>query len=399
MARYEFKLPDVGEGVAEAEITAWHVAVGDSVAEDQPLADVMTDKATVEIESPVAGRILSLAGKVGDRLAIGTTLVVLETVSDVPADGGDAPSPARTAPSAAAVPAPEASPAHAGRTSASPAVRKRARDLGIALGDVPSAGEHVTHADLDAHMLRRGGGAAAQPPSSLPRPSEPGDEQVPVAGLRRRIAEAMAESKRRIPHFYYVEEVDMTALEALRDERNAGGEVRLTPLPFLIVAMCRALADFPQINATFDDEAGIVTRHAHVHMGVATQTDDGLMVPVIRNAEARDLAGIASEVARLAQAARSGAIVREELSGSSITISSLGHLGGVASGPVINRPEVAIVAVNKLTDRLLPLDGAPVVRKMMNLSCAFDHRVVDGWDAANFIARVKSLLEDPASLF
>jgi 2-oxoisovalerate dehydrogenase E2 component (dihydrolipoyl transacylase) len=333
---------------------------------------------------------------VGDRLAIGTTLVVLETEAAAPSEPVEAPSPPAAPPSQAPEAKARRSPARAGRVSAPPAVRKRARDLGIALADVPSAGEHVTHADLDAFLMRRSGGSLPQPTPS--RSAEPGDEQIPIAGLRRKIAEAMAESKRRIPHFYYVEEVDMTALEALRAETNGDRKDRLTPLPFLIVAMCRALADFPQINATFDDDAGIVTRHAHVHMGVATQTDGGLMVPVIRNAQERDLAGIASEIGRLAEGARSGRLAREELLGSTITISSLGPLGGIASGPVINRPEVAIVAVNKIGERLVPLEGDTAIRKLMNLSCAFDHRVVDGWDAASFIARVKALLEDPKSL-
>jgi 2-oxoisovalerate dehydrogenase E2 component (dihydrolipoyl transacylase) len=447
MARFEFKLPDVGEGIAEAEITAWHVKVGDVVEEDQQLADVMTDKATVEMESPVAGRVVELAGKVGDQIAIGSVLVVLETgESSAPdredeaplADGEVAPS----AEMAQAVPssttsdkrraaarreserrtagerresereepdrrekerraserrnAGEGQPS-AGHVLASPAVRQRARDLGIDLSQVRSAGgDRIRHSDLDAFLLYNGGAAGAVG-STQPRRK---DEQVKVVGLRRKIAENMQLAKRQIPHFAYVEEVDMTDLEATRAMMNGerGDNARLTLLPFVITALCRAAAKFPQINARYDDEAQVVTRHGSVHMGVATQTPNGLSVPVIRDAQDRDLWGLASEIARLAEVARSGKAAREELSGSTMTISSLGPMGGIASAPVINRPEVAIVAVNKLVERPTIVDGRVEIRKMMNLSSSFDHRVVDGWDAASFIQEVKILLERPLLL-
>jgi 2-oxoisovalerate dehydrogenase E2 component (dihydrolipoyl transacylase) len=439
MARFEFKLPDIGEGIAEAEIVAWHVKVGDRVEEDQQLADMMTDKATVEMESPVAGKILEVAGEVGDQIAIGSVLVVIETEA-VPASAGEAkdeaqaeaatgdeaplgdglvdttegleeavpsaetreaPAPPPPPPSKAEDPGPPApaSPASAGESRghvpASPAVRRRARDLGIDLRQVKIAGDRVRHADLDAFLLYSGG--AAQRSSGGARRQ---DEEVKVVGLRRRIAENMQEAKRRIPHFTYVDEVDVTALEQTRAMMNAdrGGNPKLTLLPYLIVAMCRVLPDYPQINARFDDEAGIVTRSGAVHMGMATQTDNGLAVPVIRNAEGRDVWGLAAEILRLAEATRAGKATRDELSGSTITISSLGPMGGIVSTPVINRPEVAIIAVNKVEEKPVVVDGQIVIRKRMNLSLSCDHRVVDGWDAASFIQDLKKLLENPLRL-
>jgi 2-oxoisovalerate dehydrogenase E2 component (dihydrolipoyl transacylase) len=398
MARFEFRLPDVGEGVAEAEITAWHVGVGDEVGEDQLLADVMTDKATVEMESPVRGRVVELGGAVGDQLPVGSVLVVLETEAEAPAgtekrEPAAEPMPAAE-PAASKPPAalPPAAQPRAGHASASPAVRKRARDLGIDLHDVPSTGDRVRHADLDAFLLARGGGRVQSAPGA---PVEEGDEQIKIVGLRRRIAAALQESKRRIPHFSYVEELDVTALESLRAKMNGDGKAHLTLLPFLITALCRAAAEFPQINATFDDEAGVVTRHAAVHMGVATQTEAGLVVPVVRHAQSRDLRDLAGEIARVTSAAREGESGSDELSGSTMTISSLGPLGGIVSTPVIKRPEVAIVAVNRIVERPAVIDGKIAIRKLMNLSSSFDHRVVDGWDAASFIQRVKALLEDP----
>lgn len=401
MARYEFRLPDVGEGVAEAEITAWHVAVGDEVQEDQLLAEVMTDKATVEMESPVAGTVLELGGAVGDQLPVGSVLVLLETQAEAPA--GAEPLPAgpapRVAPSpAAAAPAPEAvAPVRppGGAVAASPAVRKRARDLGIDLSQVPSSGDRVRHADLDAFLTSHGGIQTPPSPSLSAAALEEGDEQIKIVGLRRRIAAAMQEAKRRIPHFSYVEEIDVTALEELRTKLNAEGEPHLTLLPFLVTALCRAASEFPQVNATFDDQSGVMTRHAAVHMGVATQTEAGLVVPVVRRAQSRDLRDLATEIARVTAAARAGMIAGEELSGSTITISSLGPLGGIVSTPVINRPEVAIVAVNRIAERPAIANGQVVIRKLMNLSSSFDHRIVDGWDAARFIQRVKTLLEAP----
>ena len=459
MARVEFKLPDIGEGIAEAEIVAWHVQVGDMVAEDQQLADMMTDKATVEMESPVAGRVVEVAGAVGDQIAIGSVLVVFETeaaseqgaspdrmsadpdvkpgdlTGEMPmGDGLTEVTPALAAadPSAAladdkrsaadrraeedrrAVARPEADrregPRRAAETPpeavrapravlASPAVRQRAKDLGIDLGAIrPAGGDRVRHGDLDAYLMySQGAGAPFSARGAAARP----DEQVKVVGLRRRIAENMQEAKRRIPHFMYADEIDVTALEALRTSMNAarGDKPKLTVLPFLITAYCRAIPSFPMVNATYDDDAGVVTRHGAVHFGIAAQTPQGLMVPVIRNAQAKDVWTLAAEIVRLAEAARTGKAARDELSGSTITLSSLGPMGGVVSTPVINRPEVAITAVNKVAERPVVIDGRIEVRKLMNLSSSFDHRVVDGWDAASFIQEVKRLLESPALLF
>jgi len=468
MARFEFKLPDIGEGIAEAEIVAWHVKVGDKVEEDQQLADMMTDKATVEMESPVAGTVLEVAGEVGDQIAIGSVLVVIETegaasqegdhvdgagarTDDVPlADGmvdptegleqavpsadveaserrevaerraggdrrqarrddddrrkgewraelgGSAESSGPTAdPGSERAFNPQPDPPGDKTTVlASPAVRARARDLGIDLAQVKTSGDRVRHADLDAYLLYNGGSVSR---SGAARRQ---DEAVKVVGLRRRIAENMAEAKRRIPHFTLVEEYDVTALEQTRRMMNAdrGGNPKLTMLPFLITAMARALADYPQINATYDDEAQLITRSGAVHMGMATQTPNGLMVPVIRDAGRRGIWDIAAEMLRLAEAARTGKASRDELSGSTITISSLGPMGGIASTPVINRPEVAIVAVNKVEEKPVVIDGELEIRKRMNLSLSCDHRVVDGWDAANFMQDLKALIENPLKL-
>jgi 2-oxoisovalerate dehydrogenase E2 component (dihydrolipoyl transacylase) len=450
MARYEFKLPDIGEGIAEAEIVAWHVKVGESVAEDQQLADMMTDKATVEMESPVAGTVLEVAGEVGDMIAIGSVLVVIETESEAAAeepiaDGmaevpealeevvpttdveaeerrtigerrqEDAPVSAdrregewRASKDSFVPSEVEGRPAESeqrtstslgtkesgGKVQASPAVRARARDLGIDLGQVKFAGDRVRHADLDAYLLYNGAS-----PSSRPGPKRQ-DEDVKVVGLRRKIAENMQEAKRRIPHFTLVEEYDVTALEQTRAMMNAdrGDHPKLTMLPFLIGALCRTLPDYPQLNARYDDEANVIHRSGAVHIGMATQTDNGLSVAVIRDAESRDLWNLAAEVKRLADATRAGKASREELSGSTITISSLGPMGGLVSTPVINRPEVAIVAVNKVKEMPVVVDGDLEIRKIMNLSLSCDHRVVDGWDAANFMQALKALIENPLKL-
>lgn len=406
MARIEFKLPDIGEGIAEAEIVAWHARPGDMVEEDAPLADLMTDKATVEMTSPVAGKLIEIAGAVGDQVAIGSVLAVFESEGEA-----EKPSPQRgeswergeshQAQTVARSESPLPSPLHAGerergRVLASPAVRARARDLGVDLATVkPAQGDRVRHSDLDAYLRYAG---AAAPVRAAEREEV---EEVKVVGLRRRIAENMAESKRNIPHFAYVEELDVTEVEKLRTALNAerGARQKLTLLPFLAKAITLALPDFPMINARYDDTAGIVARHAPVHLGIATQTGNGLTVPVIRNADALDLWQLAAEITRLAEAARTGKAGREELSGSTITITSLGALGGIASTPVINRPEVAIVGVNRIVERPAVVDGRIEVRKLMNLSSSFDHRVVDGWDAARFIQAVKRLIETPALLF
>ena len=419
MARVPFRLPDIGEGIAEAEIVAWHVKIGDMVEEDQPIADMMTDKATVEMAAPVSGRIVELAGNVGDQIPIGSTLAVFETeggeavaepapvaapapkADPVPAKAEPAPAKVEAPVAVAEVPAAKPHTSSAKKVLASPAVRQRAKELGVDLGDVhPASGDRVKHSDLDAFLKYRVGASAA-PMRAAVVAGDDTVEEIKVAGLRRRIAENMAESKRRIPHFAYVEEIDVTAVEALRQAMNAdrGERPKLTMLPFLIRAMTRAAADFPMVNARFDDEAGVVSRHSAVHLGMATQTDAGLSVPVIRNAQAHDVWGLAAEIVRLAEATRRGKAKREELSGSTITLTSLGALGGIVSTPVINRPEVAIVGVNRMVERPVVIEGRIEVRKMMNLSSSFDHRVVDGMDAARFIQAMKKLLEVPALLF
>ncbi|UUR09122.1 dihydrolipoamide acetyltransferase family protein [Sphingomonas glaciei] len=425
MATYLFKLPDIGEGIAEAEIVAWHIKVGDRVEEDQQLADMMTDKATVEMESPVAGIVRKLAGEVGDQIAIGSVLVEIETdgaaataapaaTEEVPlADGAAVPTEAQEeanptlevadepAPVAAPAPLPEpatpAAPAaeHKTQVLTTPAVRARARDLGIDLAQVKHQGEHIRHADLDAYLLYNGGQVSGRATGALRA-----DEQIKVVGLRRKIAENMQAAKRRIPHFALVEEYDVTALEETRAmmNRDRGSNPKLTLLPFLITALNKALADFPMINATYDDEANVITRHGSVHMGMAAQTPNGLMVPVIRNAERLSVWQLATEVARLSDAAKTGKATREELSNPTFTISSLGPMGGVVSTPVISPPQVATIAVNKVEEKVVPVNGELEIRKRMNLSLSCDHRVVDGWDAASFLASLKPLIENPLRL-
>jgi 2-oxoisovalerate dehydrogenase E2 component (dihydrolipoyl transacylase) len=505
MARFEFKLPDIGEGIAEAEIVQWHIKVGDEVKEDQQLADMMTDKATVEMESPVAGKVLELAGEVGDQIPIGSVLVVIETEGEgnavaperrdevaladglveerpeleaaIPSTGEDRrdgdrregedrraepredpdrrqgerresqdsvrPEPVE-GPSLSPSGAKEgkgfdklspngggAKPTNPGdakgfnpqpdpprvkgvvspgdlvglnpqpeppgknlKILASPAVRARARDLGIDLALVKTSADRIRHSDLDAWLLYNGGGVSRSGAAGRQ------DETVKVVGLRRKIAENMQEAKRRIPHFTLVEEYDVTALEQTRSMMNSdrGGNPKLTMLPFLITAMARTLADYPQINTRYDDDENLLHRSAAVHMGMATQTPNGLMVPVIRGADRLSIWDIAREILRLSEAARTGKASREELSGSTITISSLGPMGGIASTPVINRPEVAILAVNKVEDKPVVVDGELEIRKRMNLSLSCDHRVVDGWDAANFMQDLKKLVENPLKL-
>lgn len=417
MARFTFRLPDIGEGIAEAEIVAWHVKVGDRVSEDQQVADMMTDKATVEMESPVSGVVVALAGEVGEMVAIGSGLMVIEVEGDAeeaaPAaaetpveEQVEAETPgveevveAAPAPAPAPEPAPVAlpEPAPHKQVLASPAVRARAKDLGIDLASVKADGNHVRHADLDAYLRYGSAQGYHAPHASRARDDQP----IKVIGMRRRIAENMAASKRAIPHFTYVDEIDVTALEAMRADLNdnRGQRPKLTMLPFLIVAICRALPDFPMINARYDDEAGLVTRHGRVHLGMAAQTDAGLMVPVIRDAQDKNVWQLASEISRLAEAARTGKAKSEELSGSTLTVTSLGPLGGIATTPVINRPEVAIIGPNKIVERPI-FQGDEIVRaKLMNLSISCDHRVVDGWDAASFVQAVKKLVETPVLLF
>jgi 2-oxoisovalerate dehydrogenase E2 component (dihydrolipoyl transacylase) len=420
MSTHRIKVPDLGEGIAEVELVAWHVAPGDTVAEDQPLADVMTDKATVEIPSPVAGTVRALGGEVGKMLAVGADLIEIELEGGAPAvpalaatPAAAAPPPARAEPStpqpvaSGKVPAKAPAPS-AQRPIASPAVRARAWELGIDLADVAASGTagRIVQADLDAHVAR--GGARSKPVTTAaapaPRPPlAPGaTRDVKIVGLRRVIALKMQESKRRIPHYTYVEEVEVGELENLRKRLNAKWAVSrgpLTLLAFLVRAIVLAVREFPQVNARFDDDAGVLTQHDAVHVGIATQTPAGLMVPVLRDAQAGDLWANAAEIVRLAEAARSGKAVRNELSGSTITITSLGKLGGIVSTPVINHPEVAIVGVNRIAERAVVRDGAIVSRQMMNLSSSFDHRVVDGADGAAFVQALRESLEHPATLF
>jgi len=424
MGKFIFKLPDVGEGTAEAEIVAWHVKIGDVIKEDQHLVDVMTDKATVEMTSPVSGKIIALHGEAGAMAPVGAPLVELE----VEGAGNEADVKRNSAAKPAAAPAPKAEERKAApppppkpapepmkvevaapvaprvfgdKPLASPAVRQRADELGIKLQFIDGSGPggRITHADLDS-FVARGGSTARSSGGGLAR--REGVDEIKVIGLRRKIAEKMQDAKRRIPHFAYVEEIDMTELEALRAHMNATkqkDQPKLTLLPFMMRALVKVLPEFPQINARYDDEAGVVHRFHPVHIGIATQTANGLIVPVVKHAEAMDLWQAAAEVTRVSSAARDNKATRDELSGSTITITSLGPIGGVVTTPVINHPEVGIIGPNAIIDRPVVRDGAIVVRKMMNLSSSFDHRVVDGYDAAQFIQRVKALLEHPALMF
>jgi 2-oxoisovalerate dehydrogenase E2 component (dihydrolipoyl transacylase) len=397
MARFAFKLPDIGEGISEAEIVAWHVAVGDRVDEDQPLADMMTDKATVAMESPVSGVVVELAGQPGDQIAIGATLAVIETDAEArPEKTGPEERKTKTKPAGVPVQPSPSPPAPPAKLLASPAVRARATALGIDLAQVRTVDGRVRHGDLDAFLLNHADQGYHSVSSTTRRP----DEEIRVIGLRRKIAENMAASKQHIPHFTYVEEIDVTDLEAMRADLNAdrGERPKLTLLPFLIVAICKAVPAWPMMNARYDDEAGIVTRYGAVHLGIATQTDAGLMVPVIRDAQNRNIWQLASEIARLADAARSGRIEAKDLTGSTLSVTSLGPLGGIASTPVINRPEVAIIGPNRIVERPVLRDGEIAAARLMNLSISCDHRVVDGWDAASFVRDVKHLLETPALL-
>ncbi|WP_273822454.1 dihydrolipoamide acetyltransferase family protein [Pseudomonas asplenii] len=423
MGTHVIKMPDIGEGIAEVELSQWHVQVGDLVVEDQVLADVMTDKAMVDIPSPVHGKVIALGGQPGEVMAVGSILISIEVegAGNV-REGGEAPAakaapaPVQEKPVEVAVADPVAKPAAAPaptrtapvvarqpdeRPLASPAVRKRAWDAGIELRFVHGSGPagRILHEDLDAYLAQTEQPARGSDDRYARRTDE---EQIPVIGLRRKIAQRMQDAKRRAAHFSYVEEVDVTALEELRvhlNHKHGDSRGKLTLLPFLVRAMVVALRDFPQMNVRYDDEAQVITRHGAVHVGVAAQTDGGLMVPVVRHAESLDLWGTSDEINRLAKAARSGKATREEMSGSTITLTSLGALGGIVSTPVLNLPEVAIVGVNRIVERPVVIKGQIVVRKMMNLSSSFDHRVVDGMDAAQFIQAIRGLLEQPACLF
>lgn len=453
MGIYIIKMPDIGEGIAEVELVEWHVREGDQVVEDQVLADVMTDKATVQVPSPVHGRVLALGGQVGEVMAVGSELIRLEvegagnehlfrgpgrphaatasaesrqeegatdqarmpatvhqagaeTAGEVAAPSGPPAAPGRSAGTQRAAPQPVAQgPARiqGQRPLASPAVRRRAWDLGVSLQYVPGSGPagRITHGDLDAWLARDRNETTTRTSGSQ-YTAQHEETAIPVIGLRRQIARKMQESKRRIPHFTYVEEVDVTELESLRASLNArysSERGKLSLLPFLVRAMVLAVRDFPRINARYDDEAGVLTQYAAMHLGVAAQTPAGLMVPVVHHAETLDLWSCAAEIARLAEAARQGKAARDELQGSTITITSLGRLGGIVSTPVINHPEVAIVGINRMVERPVIHNGTVVARKLMNLSSSFDHRVVDGMDAAEFIQCLRRLLECPSLMF
>lgn len=420
MGTHVIKMPDIGEGIAEVELSQWHVKVGDLVVEDQVLADVMTDKAMVDIPSPVHGKVIALGGQPGEVMAVGSVLISIEVEGAGNLKESSAPAPIKETPEAPKVETvveskPAAAPCPAvvcqgpmvareadERPLASPAVRKHALDLGIQLRLVRGSGPagRVLHEDLEAYLAQGQSNASAPVAAAYAQRND--EEQIQVIGMRRKIAQRMQDATQRAAHFSYVEEIDVTAIEELRahlNEKHGASRGKLTLLPFLVRALVVALRDFPQMNARYDDEAQVITRLGAVHVGVATQSDVGLMVPVVRHAEARSLWDSAAEISRLANAARNGKASRDELSGSTITLTSLGALGGIVSTPVLNLPEVAIVGVNKIVERPMVVKGQVVIRKMMNLSSSFDHRVVDGMDAALFIQAIRGLIEQPATLF
>jgi 2-oxoisovalerate dehydrogenase E2 component (dihydrolipoyl transacylase) len=441
MSRVVFKLPDLGEGTVQAEIVAWRVKPGDSVAEDDVIVEVMTDKAAVEVPSPVTGRVVSTTGNPGDTVPVGTELIVFETAAEAKPAATVKPAvaaAAAAAPAAAVAPAQGVAAisanghggngsarrsthtsahvaARSGRVSTSPAIRRRAREAGVDLAKIPGSGPHgrIVRKDLEdfvatsrgepVHVLSRPAPVRAVPSAGAPMPvAREGTEEIKVIGVRRLIAQKMSEAKRNIPHFAYVEEIDMTEVETLRRHLNskAGSEApSLTYLPFLVMALVRVLQEFPQCNATYDAERGVIVRYRSVHVGVATQTPDGLKVPVVRDAQALSLWDLAADMRRVTEAARTNTAKREELTGSTITVSSLGKLGGIASTPIINAPEVAIIGVNRAVERPVVVGGAITVRRMMNLSSSFDHRFVDGYDAAAMIQALKERLEHPATVF
>lgn len=398
MSEYIFKLPDLGEGLVEAEIAEWMVKPGDQVEEEDAIAAVLTDKAAVELSAPVTGRVTSLAGEVGDTIAVGTPLIVFETSAEMPVE---AEAPAET-PAGTPAEAPVETPVEAPVTDkvlTSPSVRRQAREAGIDLGQVTGTGPRgrILRADLEAFLQGNLGKAQTLVSKSSGKVTE-----TKVIGLRRKIAERMTLANRDVPHFAYVEEIDITALESLRrhlNDRKTAGQDKLTLLPFIGMALARVLREFPQCNALYDPERNVISQYDAVHLGIATQTPDGLKVPVVRDSAARPLEGLAAEIRRVTEAARDNTATREELMGSTITITSLGKAGGIVSTPVINLPEVAIIGVNKAVERPVVIDGQIVVRRMMNLSSSFDHRFVDGYDGAMLIQALKEMLEQPATIF
>lgn len=399
MSRFVFRMPDLGEGTVEAEVVEWKVKVGDEVEEDSIIAEVMTDKAAVEVPAPVSGRVLSLTGGPGDMVAVGAELAVFE----VAGTGEVLETPAAEAKPAAEPAAPSRAAPAAARVMTSPAIRRKAREAGIDLTTVAGSGPggRITTQDLEAHVPGPAP-AAVQAAVRAPDARREAVEEIKVIGVRRLIAQRMSEAKRNIPHFAYVEEVDVTELEALRVHLNGrlpAGVDRYTLLPFIALGLVRVLVDYPQCNAHYDESRGVLLRHAGVHLGIATQTPEGLKVPVVRHAEALALSGMSSAISAAAAAARSGKATREQLSGSTITLTSLGKLGGIVSTPIINAPEMAIIGVNRAVERPMVQNGAITIRRMMNLSSSFDHRFVDGHDAAAMIQALKERLEHPATLF
>jgi 2-oxoisovalerate dehydrogenase E2 component (dihydrolipoyl transacylase) len=417
MGKQEFKLPDIGEGVVEGEVVQWHVAAGDTVTEDDPIVDVMTDKATVTIPSPVTGVVTSLSGNVGDMVAVGSTLVEFDSDADAaPASKPEAEPEAASSPTPPPAPEPAADPtpapaaakpapapaAASSKILASPAIRRRAREAGVDLSQVRGSGPagRVRHADLDAYIAADGAVTGAAPSSYSTKRTDV--TEVKVVGLRRKIAEQMTISKSTIPHFSYFEEVDVTELEALRQVLNASrdeSQPKLTYLPFIMLALSRIMPEHPECNANYDDQGGVVARHGAVHIGIATQTDRGLYVPVVKHVEAMDAWQAAAEMQRVASAARDGTASLEDLTGSTFTITSLGRDGGLGATPIINHPEVAILGVHKARDMPVVRDGQIVVRRIMNLSSSFDHRVVDGADGAALVQHLRRMLEHPALIF
>ena len=425
MGKFEFKLPDIGEGVVEGEIVEWMVAVGDTVKEDDPILSVMTDKATVEIPAPCDGTVASLVGDAGDIIPVGGVCIVfdvegegnasaateekeetVEPVEDVPAPVvEETPAPVKTPPAPAPATAAPVQRAAGTKALASPAVRQRARaaniDLQLVAGSGPAG--RISHADLDRHIAGGATGATASMPiGGVPKVARTGTEDIKVIGLRRKIADGMMASYSTIPHFSYFEEVDITELESLRQHLNAtrpDGAPKLTYLPFIMQALVKALAQRPECNALYDDDAGVVTRHEAIHLGIATQTDRGLYVPVVKHVEAMDIWQSAAEMTRVTQATRDGKAGVEDLSGSTFTITSLGRLGGLGATPIINKPEVGILGVHNAKERPVVKNGQVVVRRIMNLSSSWDHRVVDGHDGASLVQLIKSYLEHPATIF
>ena len=398
MSEYVFKLPDLGEGTVESEIGEWNIKVGDHVAEEAIVGTMMTDKAAVELNSPISGKVLSLAGEPGDMVAVGAPLIVFETDGATPSEQSVGAASSRDQ---AITAEKETAPAgHNHKFITSPAIRRRAKEAGVDLSRVPGSGTggRILRLDFDRFLKARLSGKSSAPASSIAEKTT----EMKVIGLRRVIAERMAEANREVPHFSYVEEIDITELESLRQHLNStkiDSSERLTLLPFLGLALIRALNDFPQCNTTYDKDRNVLLRHEAVHLGVATQTPDGLKVPVVKHAQRRSIDELAAEIRRVSEAARNNTAKKEELGGSTITITSLGKLGGIASTPVINSPEVSIIGVNKAVERPMVVNGQVVVRLMMNLSSSFDHRFVDGFDAAAMIQQIKGMLEHPATIF